>query len=76
MAKILLDFDFSTDLLLDARLDDFGFIEALEREDIVGFDFGADHVHATKFALSKRAADVERVQVPFAGGLCSGKCHD
>lgn len=71
MTKVLLDFYFSTDLLLDARLDDFGFVQALEREDVVRFNFGADHVYATEFALSKRAADVERVQVPFAGRLCS-----
>jgi hypothetical protein len=29
MAEVLLDFDFSSDLFLDFRMDDFGFVETL-----------------------------------------------
>ena len=72
MAKVLLDFYFSTDLLLDARLDDFGFVQALKRKDVVRLDFGADHVYTTELALPKRATNVKRGQGPFASGCSTG----
>lgn len=68
MSEVLLDFDFATDLLLHSGLDDLGLVETLEGEDIFWLDFCADHVDATKFAFTQRAANVKVGEVPLSGG--------
>jgi len=59
MPKVLLNFNFTSNLFLDARLDDFGFVQAFEGEDVLWLAFSADHVHAPEFSLSQRATDLE-----------------
>lgn len=68
VSEVLLDLDLATDLLLHSGLDDLGLVEALEGEDVIWLDLGADHVNAAKFALSQGAADVKVGKMPFAGG--------
>ncbi len=68
MSQVLLDFNLSSDLFLDARLDDFGFVETFECKDIFWLSLGADHVYAPELALSKWSAYVEIGEVPLAGG--------
>ena len=70
MSKILLDFDLAAGLFLDLGLDDFGFVETFESEDVFWFAFGADHVYTSKFAFPKGAADVKTGEVPFTGWTC------
>lgn len=73
VSEVLLDFDFAADLFFDFGVDDFGFVEAFEGEDVswLGW-FGAYHVDAAEFAFAERAADVEGVEAPFAGGVFAG----
>jgi hypothetical protein len=71
MTKILLNFYFTSYLLLDAGLDDFGFVEAFEGEDILWFTFSANHVDASELSLSKGTADLKCVEIPLLSGSCS-----
>ena len=66
VSQVLLDLNLAPDLLLDARLDDLGLVQALEGKDVIWFGLGTDHVHATELALAERATDVEVGQMPFA----------
>lgn len=68
MSEVLLDFDFATDLLLHSGLDDLGLVETLEGEDVFWLDLRANHVDATEFAFTQRAADVKVGKVPLSGG--------
>ena len=68
MSEVLLDFDFATDLLLHSGLDDLRLIETLEGEDIFWLDLCANHVHATEFAFTQRAANVKVGKVPLPSG--------
>lgn len=52
VSKILLNFNFTSNLFLDSRLDDFGFVQAFEGEDVLRLAFSANHVNAPKFSLS------------------------
>ena len=52
VTQVLLNFDLPPDLLFNAILDNFRFVQALEGEDVVGLGFGSDHVHATELALA------------------------
>lgn len=54
-----MDLNLPADLFLDFGLDDFGFVETLQSEDVLWSLLGADHVDPAKLALSKRAADVK-----------------
>ena len=67
VSQVLLDFNFSSDLFLDAGLDDFGFVEAFESEDVFWFGFGTDHVDSPEFTLAERSTDVEVGEMPLAG---------
>ena len=71
MPEVLLDFDLTTDLLLDSRLDNLGLVETLEGEDVIWLDLGANHVNATEFAFAQGAADVKVGEVPFSRGARS-----
>ena len=71
MPEVLLDFDLTTDLLLDSRLDNLGLVETLEGEDVIWLDLGANHVNAAEFAFAQGAADVKVGEVPFSRGARS-----
>jgi len=68
VSKVLLDLDLAPDLLLDFGVDDFGFVEGFEGEDVFRCEFGADHVDATEFAFPQRTANVKCMEVPFSRG--------
>lgn len=72
VSKILLDLYLTTDLLLDAGLDDFGFVQTFKGKDVFGLALGADHVNATKLALTERSTDVKGRKIPFTGRTDSG----
>lgn len=69
MSQVLLDFDFASDLLFDSGLYDFGLVEGLESEDVLGFAFGADHVNSTELSFTEWTAHVEIVEGPFSSGV-------
>lgn len=71
VSQILLDFDLAADLLLDSGFNDFRFVEAFESEDVFGFAFGSDHIDSAKLTLAEWAANIERVETPFASGAWS-----
>jgi hypothetical protein len=52
VSKILLNLNFTSNLFFDTRLDNFGFVQAFEGEDVLRLAFSADHVNAPEFALS------------------------
>ena len=52
VSEVLLDLDFATNLLLHAGLYDLRLVEALEGEDVIGLDFGANHVDPAEFTLA------------------------
>ena len=68
VSEVLLDFDFTTDLLLHSGLDDLGLVETFESEDIIWFDLGANHVDAAKFAFAQRSANIKVGKMPFSCG--------
>ena len=68
VSEVLLDFDFTTDLLFHSRLDDLRLVETFEGEDIFRLDLGANHVDATKFAFAQRPANVKVGKMPFSCG--------
>ena len=57
--KILLDFDFSPDLLLHLARDDLRLVQTLERDDKMRGGFGSREINSAEFALSERSADSE-----------------
>lgn len=52
VSQVLLDLNLATNLLFDARLDNLGFVEALEADDVMRFRLGAHHVHMAELALA------------------------
>lgn len=64
VSKVLLDFDFASDLFLNSRLYDLLLVEALEGEDIMGFGLCPNHVNVPKPPLSQGTTDVKVIQVP------------
>jgi len=69
VAKVCLDFNFPADLLLDSGFDDFGLVEGLESDDVLGLGLGTDHVDSSEPALAERTTNVEVVQRPFPSGV-------
>jgi hypothetical protein len=61
-----LDLDLAPDLLLDLVLDDLGFVQTFEGEDILRWGAGADHVDTAEFAFSEGLADFEVGEMPFS----------
>ena len=70
--QVLLNFDFAPNLLFEFVLDDFGFIDGLEGEDIFRWRFCAHHIDVSKFAFTQWPADVEVVQVPMSCRIFPG----
>lgn len=68
VSQVLLYLDLPPDLFLHPGLDDLGFVQRLEREDVSRFALGSDHVHSAEFTFSQRTAHVKLVQAPFASG--------
>ena len=66
--EVLLDFDFTTDLLLHSGLDDLRLVETLESEDIFWLDLGANHVDAAKFAFAQRPTNIKVGKMPLSCG--------
>jgi hypothetical protein len=50
-------------------LDDFGLVKGLERDDVLGFGLGSDHVHSSKLAFAEWASHVEVMESPFPGWM-------
>ena len=71
--EVLLDLDLAADLFLDFGLDELGFVERLEGEDVSWLAFGAYHVHAPKLALAERTPDLEVAQGPVSCRPLTGK---
>ena len=57
--EILLDFDFTPDLLLHLAGDDLRLVQTLERDDKMRGGFGSREINSAEFALSERSADSE-----------------
>lgn len=66
VAQVLLNFDFTPSLFLDAVLDYFRLVEGFEGDDVVGFGLCPNHVDTTEFAFAQWSAHVKAVKVPFA----------
>ena len=66
VSKVLLDLDFASNLFLNPGLHNLLLVEALEGEDIVGFDLCPNHVNVPKSAFTQRTTDVKVIQVPVA----------
>jgi hypothetical protein len=64
--EVLLDLDFASDLFFDPGLYNLFLVEALEGEDVVGFDLCPNHVNVSESAFTERTANVKVIQVPVA----------
>jgi len=64
--KVLLDLDFASDLFLNPGLYNLLLVEALEGEDIVGFDLCPNHVNVPEPAFTQWTTNVKVIQVPIA----------
>lgn len=65
MPQVLLNFNLASDLLLDFRFNDFGFIKSLESKDVPWLAFGSHHVYAPEFAFSERSTYLKVMEGPF-----------
>ena len=61
MSEVCLDFDFATDLLFNFRFHYLGLVETLEGDNVVWFDFGADHVYAAELPFPERSTNFKRM---------------
>lgn len=68
MSQVGLDFNLASYLLFDLRLDNFGFVEAFESDDVVRLFLGSSHVYATEFPFPEWPSDLERVKTPVTEG--------
>lgn len=66
MREVGLDFDFSSDLLLNFALLEFGFVEDFEGADEACGSL-AGEVYAAEFAFAEGFADFEHAQVELFG---------
>ena len=67
VSKVLLDFDFASDLFLNPRLDNLLLVKTLEGKDIVRFGLCPNHVNVPKPAFTQRTTNVKVIQVPITG---------
>lgn len=58
--EVTLDLDLPSHLLLDAVLDEFLLVQALERDDVLRLNERACHVDASELALAEGFANLER----------------
>jgi hypothetical protein len=66
--QVLLDFNLTTDLLLDLALDDFRLVETLESNNVLRRAFCSDHVDPTEFSFTQGSTHVKVGQMPLTGG--------
>lgn len=71
VTEVLLDLNLATNLLFDTGLNNFGFIETFESQDVARRAFRADHVDTAEFAFTERTTDIEVGEMPFPSGTMS-----
>lgn len=67
VSKVLLNFDFTSDLFLDPRFHNLLLVKTLEGENVMGFSLCPDHVNVPEPAFSQRTTNVKVIKVPVPG---------
>jgi hypothetical protein len=73
VSKVLLDFDFASNLFLNSRFYDLLLVETLEGEDVMGFGLCPNHINVPEPAFSQRSTNVEIIKVPVTGRMLPAK---